>query len=330
MDFAERLPYLFHPELIYKLNSKRWLAECALRSANDDIIDCEISCQDHQLKTDKGKEEWYYGGSECHKCTAGIEAEIQRILNIIKKRQYPYVLKLTQSLSSVGTILVQSEEERNDAIKEIEDYLTTYLARITKDNAHLNTTTLILSDFVPGKTNAINLHVNRDGSIVFLGACHQLATGATGRQATAITYADQKELEKKFQKTNEKIGKTLHDEGYHGPVGADIMEDKDGNQFTIDLNVRTPLSLVLYLLKGHFNDERGFGVALVYECMMLKISRDDFEKKFEKEFKEGRIVIMGSAKLGPDKEKYGYGLILAGEDKDAVDKLSDRVIEYEA
>lgn len=271
---------------------------------------------------------WYYGGPDCHECTAGIEAEIARIINILQKRNLSWVLKLTQSLSAVGTNIVTNEDEREEIIKKMEGYLAEYLPRITKQNAHLNTTTLILSDLIPGKTMALNFFIRRDGSPIFLGACHQLATGESGRQATAITYADQEKLGPKYQKTLEVIGKALHEEGYYGAVGADIMEDESGAQFTIDLNVRTPLSLVLYLLKGHFNDRRGLGMSLVYECVMLKISREELEKRFSKEFQEGRIVLLGSTQLG-DKDEHAYGMVVAGEGKKEIDGLSDRILKFE-
>ncbi len=50
MDFTEQLPCLLHPDVTYKLNSKRWLADCDLRSANDKIIDCAIKCSNHKTK----------------------------------------------------------------------------------------------------------------------------------------------------------------------------------------------------------------------------------------------------------------------------------------
>lgn len=330
MDFAERLPYVFHPDLVYKLNSKRWLAVIPQpRSANDNLLECEIKCPKHQTKTKDHKEMWYYGGKDCHECAAGIEAEIARITNVLQKRTIPYVLKLTQSLSAVGTNIVESEEDRKEVLEKMADYLSNYLPRITKQNAHLYTTTLILSDHIPGKTMALNFFVRRDGSLVYSGACQQLATGEGGRQATAITYADQEKLEKKYRKTLETICKTLHEEGYYGAVGADIMEDESGAQFTIDLNVRTPLSLVLYLLTGHFNKKRGFGMALVYECVQLNISREELEERFHKEFSEARIVLLGSARMG-EKKQWAYGMIVAGEEKKDIDDLSDRILKFEA
>lgn len=329
MDFAERLPHLFHPELIYDLNSKRWLAlNEILKSANDTVIDCKIKCPKHQQITSAHKQEWYYGGADCQACTAGVEAEIERIRAIIRKREAPFVVKLTQSLSAVGTNIVTDEKDKEELLEKISDYLASYLPRITKQNAHLYTTALILSDHIPGETMALNFHIRRDGSPIFLGACNQLATGESGRQATAITYADQDKLEKRYQRVLERIGRVLKEEGYYGPVGADIMGDTDGNKYTIDLNVRTPLSLLLYLLKGHFNDERGLGVSLVYECVQLRIGRKELEKRFSKEFQEARIILLGSTQMG-EKEQYAYGMVVAGEDQEAIDKLSDRIFEFE-
>jgi hypothetical protein len=325
MDFAEQLPYLFHPQLIYKLNSKRWLGECELKSANDQLIDCEITCRNN---TGDSKH-WYYCGDDCEECRIGVLKEIQRVRDILIERPLPYVLKLTQSLASVGTNIVRTNDEREAVIDKMTDYLKAYLPRITKENGYLYTTTLVLSDAIPGETMALNFYVRKDGSVVFLGACHQLATGETGRQSTAITYADQGKLEEKFRSTLAKIGKTLHKEGYHGPVGADIMEDPNtGALFTIDLNVRTPLSFILYVLKGHFHDTRGFAMSLVYECIILNISRDELEERFSNEFQEGRIVLLGSTRLG-NKDKWANGMIVAGSDQSDIERLTNKILKFE-
>ena len=315
LDFAQSMPYVHSPDKIYKLNSKRWLAECPLRSANDTIIDCAIPPQK------------LFSSSQTER-SAAIDAEISRVKKILNDRP-PYVLKLTQSLSSVGTLIVRDAKEREEVIKKAEEYLREYLPRITKENEYLNTTSLILSDFIPGDTMALNFFVKGSGEVVFLGACHQLSTGESGRQATAITYKEQEKLEKKYRNVLKQIGEVLHEEGYRGPCGCDVMEDPEtGRLFVIDLNVRSALSLVLYTLKEHLNKDMGLEMALVYECVMLKIPREELEKRFEKEFQSGRLILMGSTRLG-SKEQWAYGMILAGNDQDEIDRLSDRILKFE-
>ena len=329
MDLSERLPYGLHPEVTYELNSKRWLGLTdSIRSANDTILDPQIKCPDHQQITPHHKKEWYYGGKDCEACNSGVRAEVERVVKLLEDRPAPWVLKLTQSLSSVGTLIARDEEAKAEQIKKITQYLTEYLPRITKYNVHLYTTSLILSDFIPGDTAALNFFIKKDGSAIFLGACSQLSTGETGRQATAIFYDQQEKLEKKYLPTLSEIGMVLRDHNYYGPVGADIMEDEQGNLYTIDLNVRTPLSLVLYNLKSHFTS-RGLNAAIVFECIQLKLPRTKVEEKFAKEFREARIIITGSTRFG-NKDTWAYGMIVAGEDKASFDALVDRILEEES
>lgn len=347
MDLAERVPGVFPPELIYLLNSKRWLAENMLKTEglaapNDLLVDTEIVCPEHT--TEAGY--WYFGGGvqgnqtrrhsittmllqadECHECLVGIKNEIQRVREIIESRPLPFVLKLTQSLSSVGTNLIRTEAQRLDVIYKITRTLLDYLPRITAANAHLYTMTLVISDFIPGRTMALNFYVRRNGSCVFHGACHQLSTGMTGRQNTAITFSDQEELKKKYMPTLEKVSKLLHDNGYFGQVGVDIMEDNNGELYVIDANVRQALSMSLYALKGHCA-KRGFDVAMVFECLFLRVSRDEFESRFATEFGEGRIILLGTTRMGK-KDVWGFGIILVGESKKELDDLVDQVTTLE-
>lgn len=325
MDFAEQIRSFIHPELQYRLNTKRWLAVCSLRSANDQILDPGCLCDEHT--TEAGL--WYFG-SDCRTCSKAVEDEVAQLKRLIGETKVPFVLKLTQSLGSVGTMLVRSEKDKTKTIEQIAQKQAETLPFVTADNAHIYPVSLILSDFLPGDTNALNFFVRGDGSVKFLGACHQLSTRTTkgGKQHTALTWDHQAELESKFKDTLNDIGSVLHAEGYFGPCGADIMETEDGTQYVIDLNVRSSTSLVLGCLKGHCKT-RSFNACAVYECLLLDISRNDLEKEFEKEFIEGRLIMLGNTRLGK-KDIWAYPVVLAGEDQDAVKALGARVLKFEA
>lgn len=319
------MPSFIHPEVQYQLNSKRWLAECRLRSANDRIIDPGCSCATHTTKGGL----WYFG-NDCRDCENAIEKEISRLGNQLRNTKPPFVLKLTQSLGSVGTMLVKNKEDIEETIKHVSEVQKESLPRVTSDNAHIYPASLVLSDFLPGITNALNFYVRRNGSVKFLGACHQLSTRTTkgGRQHTALTLSQQDELEKKFKDTLKDIGKVLHDEGYFGPCGADIMETEDGTQYVIDLNVRTSTSMVLGCLKGHCAD-RKFDACAVYECLLLSLSREDVEKVFEKELEEGRLLLLGNTRLGK-KDMWAYPVVITGEDQEALKELGAKLLKHEA
>lgn len=344
MDFTEQLPCQFPPEVIYLLNSKRWLgASETMKSANDTIIDTEVECPHHHFPAPAvGKEEgatnakttpfWYYGGPDCKQCEQGMSREITRVIDILNHRPVPFVLKLNQSLSSVGTNIVVTQTDRPNVLKIVREHLEEYLPRVRKDSATLYPLTLIMSDLIDSDTFALNFYVRggkHAGEVVFLGACEQLATGQGGRQTTMIRYSEQERMEKKFRPTLDKIGKAVASTGYYGAAGADVMVDPAGNQMVIDLNVRTALSHLLYLLEGHFNKERGYGMAVIYECLILKTSRDEFEKKLKTELEEAKIIIVGCAALG-DSGPHAYGMVVAGKDKKDIDRVSEKIFELEA
>ena len=69
-------------------------------------------------------------------------------------------------------------------------------------------------------------------------------------------------------------------------------------------------------------------MSIVYECIMLSISRDMLEEKFEKQFSEARIVLLGAARVG-QKDQWAYGVVVAGESKKEIDELTDRILEFE-
>ncbi len=65
-------------------------------------------------------------------------------------------------------------------------------------------------------------------------------------------------------------------------MGADIMTDADGRQLVIDLNVRVTGSHSLGALRGHFA-RLGLNVATTLSCLMLRLTRDEFQEEFREE-----------------------------------------------
>lgn len=325
VDFAEQIPSAIHPTLHYRLNCKRWLADCPLRSANDRILDPGCTCEKHT--TEDGL--WYFG-TDCETCKAAVKDELSQLKDRLLATEPPFVLKMTQALGSVGIMLVKTKADRDKTIKRILEVQTESLPRINAENASIHPASLVLSDFLPGDTVALNFYVRRDGSVRFLGACQQLSTRTTegGKQHTALTWHQQSAWEQKYSEVVGEIGRVLHDEEYLGPCGADVMETESGTQYVIDLNVRTSTSTILGCLGGHCKS-RGFDVCAVYECLLPALSREDLGNKFKKEIEEGRLILLGITRLGK-KNRWAYPVVLAGEDQEAVKELGARVLEFEA
>ena len=60
----------------------------------------------------------------------------------------------------------------------------------------------------------------------------------------------------------------------------------------------------------------------------MTISREKLAQMFKKEIQEGRIIVLGSTRLGAA-ENWAYPTILAGETLEDIDKMSERILEYE-
>lgn len=253
-----------------------------------------------------------------------------RVRALLQSREPPFVFKLTQCLGSAGTSLIKSNDNKAKLLDSVTEILRESLPRLTPENVHIHPTSFVVSDFIPGNTMALNFFIRRDGSPVSLGICHQLSTrgGEGGRQQTALTWDHQEKLEAKYRESLKQIGQVLHDEGYYGPAGADIMEDEDGTQYVIDLNVRSATSLILGLLRGHC-EKRGFGACLVYECLLLSVSREELYEKLAKEFAGGRIILLGCTRL-ESKNIWAYPVVLAGESQEKVRETSDEILKFEA
>ena len=48
----------------------------------------------------------------------------------------------------------------------------------------------------------------------------------------------------------------------------------------------------------------------------------------DKELREARVIIVGCTGLG-DSGKHAYGLVVAGKDKSEIEKVSEKIFEWE-
>lgn len=68
--------------------------------------------------------------------------------------------------------------------------------------------------------------------------------------ATRRVYSllDQARLKDQLKPSLNPVARSLHDEGYFGIVGCDLLLDSEGNQYVIDINPRLNTSTVISLL----------------------------------------------------------------------------------
>lgn len=140
-----------------------------------------------------------------------------------------------------------------------------------------------------------------------------------------ISYLEQESLRQTYAATADKLAQYIHEKGYHGPIGVDVMTGPD-SQYIIDMNVRIAGSMPLGYWKTHFLS-RGLHEAALFFPLILKLSRDVFEDKFRGELRAGKTVQVGWSHDAEGKTSATI-LMVAGSTKEELEGLIRSVGVY--
>lgn len=308
-DSLLHLPHTIHPDVHYDLLSKRGLALSNLSMPKTAIIDPAWS-PDVFLKDG-----------------VSLDAEIERILTLIDSHRLPFVLKMSQTFAGLGVLKLCKEEDRSAARTRLRSWLQLVLRWITPSNQHLQPCSLILQEFIQGSAVSLSLFVTRKGRAFFVACCDQLFDADGQWAGGKISYKKQPALEKEYSEISANIARFLHEKGYHGPAGADVMTDEFGNQYVVDLNVRLTGTHNLGPLRGHFT-QRGLWEAMAMKCNFRR-SQEAFERDFDTELRNGSMIIMGWVR-NETKDHGCVGFTLGGEDPSSLQELSQKIRNYAA
>lgn len=279
LDRLDHLPHVVDPEVHYELLSKRGLAKGGLPTPETSVIDTILNPNKiHHLDD--------------------LNEEICRMLTPISERGLPFVVKVPQAIGGVGTFLVQTETERKSAIERLRGELPQMLQDFNPQNQHLHPCCLITQNFVSGETVGISIFVTQKGKGVFISCWKQVMSERGTWAGGIICYTEQPKLERKYAAIIDQIALFLHNRGYYGPAGADVLTDGNGMHLIVDLNVRVTGSYSLGCLRGHF-ERRGLSFALLYS-FTVHCNQSDFRKRFQKEMTDGSLVIQAWTSNLPD------------------------------
>ncbi|KAE8378013.1 hypothetical protein BDV26DRAFT_198905 [Aspergillus bertholletiae] len=262
-----------------------------------------------------------------------VRQEVDRMLDVIQQHELPCVLKFPQAFAGQGVFIVQDKVELEKIVKVLRPEIEKLILQLTESNPSLATNAIIMQEYIPTDTGeAVNFFVTKSGRSIFLGAGRQQMSEKHQWCGNRISYADQNEARQKFASIVETVARALHEHGYFGPCGIDVIQTQDGQQLVLDVNPRVTASYQLPLLKRHFYDRLGFGEAVIYFPLGLRCNRDKFEELFADEILSGRIVVCGwcESRGGP-LGMFRFSLVslaLAGRTEEDLDELISHVNEY--
>ncbi|KAL8839814.1 MAG: hypothetical protein Q9176_004217 [Flavoplaca citrina] len=308
MDCLLSLPHAVDPNLHYDLLSKRSLAFSNLPSPPSEVVDTV-------MRPDEALDE------------RTVDAEINRMTTVVLIRACPFAVKMPQSLSGEGVFLVRHDSEKHHVVTVLQRELKRSLTIMGRSEMQMPTSNIILQKLIPGENVALAFFVTRKGRAIFTSCCPQLVDTHGHWEGGYISYQKQAQYSCQYGRIIELLGQYMHDKGYYGPAGADVISDQNGKQFVIDLNVRVIGSHPLGFLKGHFSAERGLHEAVVFFPLFLRCKRETFENAFHRQLQEGALIITGWCHDKEEKMSI-TSMILAAEDESKLRTFIDEVKVY--
>ncbi|KAK5805752.1 hypothetical protein VI817_000010 [Penicillium citrinum] len=304
-DCLSHLPHLTCPETHYEILSKRGLAVSGLPTPHSQIIDTVL--------VDSGD-------------PGLLTREIVRMTDPITQHEIPFMVKLPQSISGMGTFAVTSETKRTQIKARITTQLGAMLRQLNYTNAHLHPCSIVLQDFVPGPVVALTMFVAESGHPIFIACCDQLFDENSHWIGGSISYRQQEGFRKKFGALMAKVAVFLHRKGYHGPAGIDIVTDRrNGEQLVIDLNARVTGTFHLGPLAGHFTQRGLFEAAMTTGDIYC--SREKFEEFFAEDMHRGSLIVSGW--VHDESRRYSHAAITVGAaDSDGLQDYLRRVRDF--
>ncbi|KAF4266997.1 hypothetical protein KXW39_006191 [Aspergillus fumigatus] len=301
-DCLSHLPHLICPETHYEILSKRGLAVSGLPTPPSRVIDTILGdSEDPTLLT----------------------IEIARMTAPIDQHQIPFIVKLPQSISGMGTFAVTSETDRTRIKAMLTTQLGAMLRQLNQTNRHLHPCSLVLQDFVDGPVVALSLFVTKTGKPFFVACCEQLFNHHSHWIGGRISYRRQDWYRKTFCALMGKVAAFLHRKGYHGPAGVDIVIDqRSGEQLVIDLNVRVTGTFHLGPLMGHFTRRGLFEAAMTSGHLFC--TRDEFEEIFLEELRQGSMIVSGFVH-NESQSKSHAAITVGARDHDSLQEYLERV-----
>lgn len=216
--------------------------------------------------------------------------------SVFGTRSLPFVVKLLRAGCGFGTFIVRTEAQRRALLAS----LAAHKARGTAE--------VLLSRYVD---------LVQDLSVHFVvgapGTAHDrrsdagpLVTGVTVQTLTAdgkwvgghIDYARQDELRALVRDTVRDTARRLP-ESFVGWAGVDIVADREGGQWVVDLNARFTGSMPLCFLSGHFWRDRKLPLAQ-FAAFEYGGEVDDIYDWLQPLVATGQVVVTATAEVGEE------------------------------
>ena len=233
----------------------------------------------------------------------------------IYSRQLPYVIKLCRAGCGFGTFIIKDEETRTTVINE----LSVLYNRGVKD--------IILSDYIDLVEDlAVHFVVgpnNRHDPIIS-GVTIQTLTPSGKWTGGHIDYGSQEKLHDYVRSTVQDTVSRLPD-SFVGWAGIDIVVDRNGEQWVVDLNARFTGSMPICFMSNHFWRDRDLPLAQ-FGAFEYSGGVDNVYSRLGSDLVEtGRVIVTATAIVGD--EQNMADIVWGGKDHEELENTKQLIKE---
>ncbi|KAJ0120982.1 solid-state culture specific atp-grasp domain protein [Diaporthe amygdali] len=251
---------LLDPREMFDVNSKKFLITSGMRTPPSEIINLQAVDL-----TDK---------SSC----------------VFWTRPLPFVVKLYRAGCSFGTYIVKAEHQRGTMVGA----MTKYKSRGTTEvllSKYIDLVQDLSVHFIVGAPGTVH---DRDNPLI-LGVTVQTLTHDGKWVGGHIDFSMQEELRKHVWNTVRDTTKRMP-ERFMGWAGVDIVVDREGGQWVVDLNARFTGSMPICFMSGHFWKQRGLPLA-EFSAVEYGGDVDCIYTRLESLVKRGQVVVTATARI---------------------------------
>lgn len=233
--------------------------------------------------------------------TSGIHTPKSEVVNvqscdlssrscIFATQPLPFVVKLLRAGCGFGTFIVKTEVERGRLVTS----LATHKARGTTEvllSQYIDLVQDLSVHFVVGAPGTAH---DRDNPLI-LGVTVQTLNRDGKWVGGHIDYSMQDSLRQLVWDTVQDTTRRLP-ETFMGWAGVDIVADRGGEQWVVDLNARFTGSMPICFMSGHFWKDRGLPLAQ-FAAVEYDGKVDDIYDRLEPLLTTGQIIVTATADI---------------------------------
>lgn len=198
----------------------------------------------------------------------------------------PCIVKLSHGYAGLGNFLIRSESDEAEMRKQLIQYGGEAVLVI---NSVIEN---IVGDF------GVQFYLRSDGSIVWLGFTEQHFNSNKKWCGGTFSVDLQEQLLPELCKMIEPAGKYLHECGYVGVVGIDILRDGSNNMFLVDVNPRLT-GITPFLMASRIFAREGLNEGIYQASCRFKGSFTQLISQAES-IKGARVVVHSAFESGDD------------------------------